>query len=116
MNPWFLAAAFCMILTAIAHSYFGEKRLIAPLLALKLDLLDGYRPSLVRFSWHITSLLMVLTAMLVAWPGTPLTLIQLTGTVWLAAGLADALYTRFKHVGWPLLSLSGLLIVTGAAV
>lgn len=116
MSPWYLAAAACMILTAIAHSAFGEKRLIAPLLALNLDLLGGYRPKLVRFSWHVTSVLMALTAMLVAWPGTPLALIQLTGAVWLAAGVADALYTRFKHVGWPLLSLSGLLILIGAAV
>jgi hypothetical protein len=35
--------------------------------------------------------------------------------VWLAAGMIDAFYTRFKHVGWPLLSLSGLLILIGAA-
>lgn len=115
MNLWYLAAAACMVLTAIAHSAFGEKRLIAPLLALDLALLDGYRPRLVRFSWHITSALMALTALLVAWPGTPLPLVWLTGAVWLGAGIADALYTRFKHVGWPLLSLSGLLILIGTA-
>jgi hypothetical protein len=115
MNPWLGAAAAKMILTAIAHSAFGEKRLIAPLLALELDLLDGYRPKLVRFSWHVTSVLMALTAMLVAWPGTPTALVQLTGAIWFAAGIADAIYTRFKHVGWPLLSLSGLLILVGTA-
>lgn len=114
--PVLTTAAITMVLTAIAHSAFGEKRLVAPLLALDIDLLSGYRPKLVRFSWHITSVLMVLTALLVAWPGTPIPLIQMTGVVWLAAGVIDAAYIRFKHVGWPLLSLAGLLCLIGTAL
>ena len=105
-----------MILTAFAHSLMGEKRLIAPLLAHDLDLLSGYRSMLVRFAWHYTSVLMIVTAALVVWPGTPLPLVMLTGAVWLIAGLFDAVVTRGKHVGWPLLSLAGILSFVGASV
>ncbi|WP_088311240.1 hypothetical protein [Novosphingobium sp. B 225] len=112
MTLLYMSAA-AMALTAIAHSAFGEKRLIVPLLAQPSEVLSGYRPKLVRFAWHYTSVLMLLTAALVAWPDTPVALIRLTGAAWLLAGVLDALYTRFKHVGWPLLSVSGLLAIAG---
>ena len=102
-------SAVAMTLTAIAHSIVGEKRLIGPLLARDIDLLSGYRASLVRFAWHFTSLLMVVTAFVVAWPGTPVPLIRITGAMWLLAGVLDAVLTRGKHVGWPLLSAAGIL-------
>ena len=109
-----LASAGAMALTAIAHSYFGEKRLIGPLIARDIDLLSGYRSALVRFAWHFTSLLMLLTALLVGWPGTPVPLIMTTGGMWLVAGVLDAVLTRGKHVGWPLLTLAGVLAIFGA--
>ncbi len=108
------AAAVVMVLTALAHSIVGEKRLIAPLVARDIDLLAGYRAMLVRFAWHYTSVLMIMTAALVAWPGAPVTLVQITGVAWLIAGLFDAIATRGKHVGWPLLTLAGLLTLIGA--
>jgi hypothetical protein len=103
-----------MTLTAIAHSIVGEKRLIGPLLARNIDLLSGYRASLVRFAWHFTSLLMIVTALVVGWPGTPVSLIQITGAMWLLAGVLDGILTRGKHIGWPLLSAAGLLALLGA--
>ena len=69
---------------------------------------------LVRFAWHYTSVLMVVTALLVAWPGAPLPLVKITGVAWLVAGVFDAIVTRGKHVGWPLLSLAGILTLVGA--
>jgi hypothetical protein len=102
-----------MVLTGIAHSIVGEKRLIGPLLTLNIDLLSGYRSNLVRFAWHFTSLLMIVTALLVAWPGTPAPLIQITGAMWLIAGVGDAILTRGKHIGWPLLSAAGILALLG---
>ena len=113
MNLLQLSAAV-MILTAIAHSVMGERRLITPLLAHNIDLLAGYRSMLVRFAWHYTSVLMVVTALLVAWPGAPLPLVKITGVAWLVAGVFDAIVTRGKHVGWPLLSLAGILTLVGA--
>ena len=107
-------SAVAMAFTAIAHSIVGEKRLIGPLLALNIDLLLGYRANLVRFAWHFTSLLMIVTALLVAWPGTPGQLIKITGAMWLVAGVGDAILTRGKHIGWPLLSAAGILALLGS--
>ena len=112
MNLFELSAA-AMTLTALAHSIVGEKRLIGPLLARDIDLLSGYRASLVRFAWHFTSLLMIVTALVVAWPGTPVPLIQITGAMWLLAGVLDAVLTRGKHIGWPLLSVAGIMALLG---
>jgi hypothetical protein len=107
-------SAAMMALTASAHSIVGEKRLIGPLLALNIDMLSGYRSNLVRFAWHFTSLLMIVIALLVVWPGTPVTLIKITGAMWLVAGAGDAILTRGKHIGWPLLSAAGLLALLGS--
>ncbi len=107
-------SATAITLTAFAHSIVGEKRLIAPLLAQKIDMLSGYRGSLVRFAWHFTSLLMILTALVVTWPGTPVPVIKITGAIWLLAGILDACLTGGKHIGWPLLSAAGILALLGA--
>jgi hypothetical protein len=110
---WLSAAL--MVATAVTHSALGEKRLIGPLLARDIKLLSGYRANLVRFAWHFTSLLMIVTACVVAWPTTPLPVITITGFVWLAAGVMDAVLTRGKHVGWPPLSAAGILARAGAS-
>ena len=107
-------SSIAMTLTAFAHSIVGEKRLIVPLLAQKIDVLSGYRASLVRFAWHFTSLLMIVTAFVVAWPETPVPVIIITGGFWLLAGILDAVLTRGKHIGWPLLSAAGVLALLGA--
>lgn len=110
-----VTSAAAMVLTAFVHSYFGEKRLIGPLLAL-----DGgpMRILLVRQvlrgAWHLTSILMILNALAIVWPDTPPQLIMVTGGVWLVIGLADAVLTRGRHIGWPLLSGAGLLALLGA--
>jgi hypothetical protein len=50
-------AALATIITAFAHSYFGEKRLIGPLTALN----DGVMSRLlakqvIRLAWHLTQI------------------------------------------------------------
>jgi hypothetical protein len=113
---WLWLSAAMMVATAITHSLVGERRLIGPLLARNLDLLTGYRANLVRFAWHFTSLLMIVSACLVAWPSTPTPLIFITGVIWLIAGVSDAILTRGKHIGWGPLSLSGAMAMIGAFV
>jgi hypothetical protein len=111
---WLWLSAAMMVATGITHSLLGERRLIGPLLLQNLDLLSGYRANLVRFAWHFTSLLMVGSACLVAWPGTPTPLIIITGVIWLIAGVSDAILTRGKHIGWGPLSTAGVLAILGA--
>ena len=53
MNPFFLtAAAFCIV-TALIHSYFGERRLISPLIGSNHGVMSGdLAKQVVRFAWH----------------------------------------------------------------
>jgi hypothetical protein len=116
-------SAMLMVITALVHSIVGEKKLIKPILDLRelqqvLVLGEENKPHIMkrrqprrvlRFAWHITSVLMVLSALLVIWPDVPLALIAITGAIWLIAGIVDAIYTKGKHIGWPLLTAAGAL-------
>ncbi len=111
---WFWLSAATMVLTATVHSILGEKRLIAPILALDSEVTN--RPlarKVLRFAWHFTSILMIVSALVVAWPGTPSPLVAVTGSIWVFVGLFDAVYTRGQHVGWPFLSGAGFLALLG---
>ena len=112
---WLWLSAGLMALTALVHSWLGETRIIAPLLALN----DGVmrRPLarvIVRYAWHVTSALMLASALAVAWPGTPSALVMAIGAIWLALGLTSLVASRGQHVGWPVLSGAGLAAVVGA--
>lgn len=112
---WLWLSAALMVFTAIVHSWLGEKRIVAPLLARR----DGAmaRPlarTIVRYAWHVTSVLMVATALAVAWPGTPSGLVAAIGAIWLALGLVSLIASRARHVGWPVLSGAGIAALLGA--
>ena len=67
----------------------------------------------IRFAWHLTSLLWIGQALLLIRAAlVPLAfdraMVGGIGAVYLAAGVFDALVTRGKHIGWPLLSAIGL--------
>lgn len=111
---WLSAAI--MGITAAAHSILGEKRLIGPLLALDIGVMSSaLARSVTRFAWHLTTVLMLLSALLVIWPGSPRPLVVITGGAWLAAGLTDAIMTRGRHIGWPMLTAAGVLALAGGA-
>lgn len=112
---WLWLSALTMVATALVHSIFGERRLIGPILALDSAITNkSLARQVLRFAWHFTSLLMIVSALLVAWPETPLRLIAVTGMIWLFVGLFDAVYTRGKHIGWPFLAGAGTLALLGA--
>ena len=113
---WLWLSAAFMATTALVHGALGEKRLIQPLLALDQGIMAvDLARRVFRFAWHAMSLLMLVSAATVVWPGTPHGLILLVGAAWLAVGLADALYTRGRHIGWPILTASGVFAILGAA-
>jgi hypothetical protein len=113
---WLWLSAACMATTALVHGALGEKRLIQPLLALDQGIMAvDLARRVFRFAWHAMSLLMLVSAATVVWPGTPRPLILLVGAAWLAVGLADAIYTRGRHIGWPILTASGVFAILGAA-
>lgn len=113
---WLWLSAAFMATTALVHGVLGEKRLIGPLMTLDQGIMAvDLARKVVRFAWHATSVLMLVSAATVVWPGTPRDLILLIGAAWTAVGLFDAMYTRGRHIGWPILTLSGLFAVLGAA-
>ena len=115
MSTFFLAmAAILMIATALIHSILGERRLIGPLLQSDTAILQvSLARKVLRFAWHLTSLMWVVFAYAMArpvWTDIPIDrdFVLAVGLLHLAVGLFDAVYTRFRHVGWLPLSVVGL--------
>jgi hypothetical protein len=122
MDSVFLGlAAGSMIVTALAHSVLGEIRLIQPIIRSEMELMR--RPlarRVVRYAWHLTSVLWFVLAYFLlrpVWVGaTPdREFILVVGAVHLLVGVFDAIATRGQHVGWPLLTATGIFALAAAA-
>lgn len=109
------ACAALLIATALVHSILGERRLIGPLLTSHEDVLgSNLARFLLRFVWHFMSILFaIIAAALVAYQQRAVACgpVLLIGTALGigGAGLYDAIATRGRHVGWPMLVLIGIL-------
>lgn len=113
---WLWLSAACMTTTAAIHAILGERRLMGPLMSLDQGIMGvDLARRVFRLAWHALSLLMLVSAASVVWPGSPRGLILLIGAAWLATGLFDAIYTRGRHIGWPFLAASGAFALLGAA-
>ena len=115
MTRFFLvAAAAATLLTAFTHSYFGERRLIGPLIALNSGVMSrALAKQVVRLAWHLTSLLWLGQALLLLRAANnPSSLDRVLaggiGALHLGAGLFDGIFTRGRHIGWPMLTAIGL--------
>jgi hypothetical protein len=112
---WLFLSATMMAVTAIYHSYAGEKTLVRPLLSLDDPLMA--RPAMrqaVRVGWHMGSYFMAVCAVAVPWPGTPSGLIVAIGATWVAMGLCIFIMRRGRHRGAPMLMAAGILALVGA--
>ena len=114
MNAKFLlVSAVLTVITALTHSVLGERRLIGPLARMREGILaNDLARQVVRFAWHFTSALGMIAALalyLAAIDPSAIDprLIVLIGLVLAGSGLIDAIYTRGKHIGWPLLTAAG---------
>ena len=112
---WLWLSAAFMVTTAGVHSVLGYRRLIVPLLRRREGpLSELLNRRILRFAWHATSVLMLISTAAVAWPGTPNGLLIVIGSGWLATGLVNAVYTSGRHIAWPALSGAGILALVGA--
>jgi uncharacterized membrane protein HdeD (DUF308 family) len=108
------AAAACVVVTCLVHSLIGEMRLIGPIMAIRTGVLQNdLARKVLRFAWHFMSALGLISAyVLIAAARNPLhadhILLLLIGIIFTGAGFFDAIYTRGKHIGWPLLVAAGL--------
>jgi hypothetical protein len=114
-------AAGAMIFTALAHSIFGELRLIQPILRSEIELMR--RPlarQVTRYAWHLTSVLWFVLAYFMlrpvwggATPDREFTFV--VGAAHLFVGAFDAIATRGQHIGWPLLTATGVFALGAAS-
>jgi hypothetical protein len=115
------AASLLIVLTMAVHSVLGQRRLIRPLLAEARGVMQ--RPLarfIVPFAWHLTSFIgLIVAATLLAWAWAPdhaRTIgLAMTGLVFTASGLIDAIGSKGQHVGWPPLMFIGLLSLVALA-
>jgi|HubBroStandDraft_5_1064220.scaffolds.fasta_scaffold211389_2 hypothetical protein len=114
-----VAAATLLILTGIVHSVLGEGRLLKPLLLQRSGILaSSLARFILRLAWHLTSLSwLVLAVILLAFQFEPTHAMGIalltTGVAFSAAGVMDALGSRGRHIGWPLLLAIGIAALLG---
>jgi hypothetical protein len=116
-NGLVLVAAGLLVVTALVHSVLGERRLIGPLLSRRDGILASELARFVlRFAWHLTSITwLVLALILVQLVCDPARArfwaVAATGVAFTGVGLLDAVASRGRHLGWPLLTGIGFAAV-----
>ncbi len=118
MNVGLLIAAALLLLTAIAHSFLGERYILVRLFRRddlpRLFGSDWFTRRTLRFAWHITSvawlgfaaLLVVLAAGEA--PGGHTVLKVVAGTFFVTAAIAG-LASRGRHLSWPVFLAVGVI-------
>jgi len=114
MNLLAVAAGILIAATGAIHSVLGERKLIGPLLAGGAFAGAPRAERAVRFTWHLATLLMVLTALTVAWPGTPVTIVRLIGASYLGLGLLSLWMTKGRHISGPMFTAAGLFALAAS--
>jgi len=115
------AASLLLVATMAVHSILGQKRLIRPILKQGAGVMQ--RPLarfILPFGWHLMSFMgIAIAAILFAWAWAPdqaRTIgLAMTGVVFTVGGIWDAIGSKGQHVGWPPLTLIGLLSLAGLA-
>jgi hypothetical protein len=116
-----LVCAALLLATAITHSLVGEQKLIQPLLTKREGILKHDLARVVmQLAWHITSLSWIVIAIiLVAFVVKPEQALQSTlvavGVSFTLVGVFDAIASKGRHLGWPMLTAIGLFAL-GALV
>jgi hypothetical protein len=107
-------ASLLLVVTMCVHSVMGQRRLVRPLLNEGAGVMKNpLARFIVPFAWHLTTGIgLVLATILLAWAWAPdqaRTIgLVMTGAVFTASGLIDAVGSRGKHIGWAPLTFIGL--------
>lgn len=123
MNLWFVTAAVIATAIGLLHSFLGERLVLGPLSRLDtLPKLIGSRRFMIRvlrFAWHITTILLVGMAaigILIARPGTIDTgpIVTVLAVTYLVCAAVALIGSRGRHFSWMLFLAAGLLMWVGA--
>jgi len=108
-------ASLLLVVTMGVHSALGQKRLIRPILKQGAGVMQyPLARFILPFGWHLMSFMgLVIAAILFAWAWAPdqarTVGLAMTSVVFTGSGIIDAIGSKGKHVGWPPLTLIGLL-------
>ena len=114
-------ASLLILATMLVHSLLGQRRIIRPLLDDGTGIMQKpLARFIVPFAWHLTSFFgLIVAAILLAWAWTPDQAVTIglaaTGVVFAVGGIWDAIGSKGQHVGWPPLTLIGLLALIALA-
>jgi len=115
-------ASLLLVATMCVHSFLGQARLIRPILKQNAGVMQ--RPLarfILPFGWHLMSFIgLIVAAILFAWAWAPdqaRTIgLTMTGVVFTVSGIWDAIGSKGQHVGWPPLTLIGLISLVALAI
>ncbi|MBN8727752.1 MAG: hypothetical protein J0H15_08630 [Xanthomonadales bacterium] len=112
-------AAALIALLGIAHSVLGERYILVRLFRRELPPLfggTGFTRRTLRFAWHLTTVLFVALAAVLAQLAGPYSTAALAGTIGVAlllSGLLSLFISRGRHLSWlVLLTAAGLCLAT----
>lgn len=111
-------AIIALAIVAFLHSYFGEKLLLAPMFNRRGNavLESDLARMVLRGAWYLTSLLWVMMAVVlysVAFEPMNIanTILLTFGVGFLLIGIFDLVFSRGRHMGWPVLSAIGIFCI-----
>ena len=107
MSALHVAAGLVIAAAGLVHSILGERRIMSRVRT--MESIDPRARRALSFTWHLAGLLMIITGLTIAWPGTPPLLVQLIGATYLLLGLLSLKMTRGRHISGPMFTGGGLL-------
>ncbi|MCO6461717.1 MAG: hypothetical protein J5I59_09950 [Saprospiraceae bacterium] len=125
LTPIVHSAASLFIFTAIAHSYLGERYIIARLLSKKENLpsIKGskvFTGDTIRFAWHLTSVAWLTLAVLLLFLGlnklTPVVALRLIAGSAILSGLISLIIARGRHLSYIVFMIIAGLLFYGATI
>lgn len=116
-----IGAIIALLIVSAMHSVLGEKMLLGPLFARRGNpvLENQLARRVLRFAWHATSIMWVMMAVMLyslAFAPSALGAVVLYTMAggFLFCGVIDAIVTRFRHVGWSVLTAIGVFCLAAA--
>jgi hypothetical protein len=124
MNLYFIVSALILIVTGILHSFLGERLVLGPLSrSPDLPRLLGsgaFMRRTLRFTWHVTTVLLVAVAGVLLILADPAAATNLAGIprslalACLACALIAGVATRGRHFSWVLFLAAAVTTWLGA--
>lgn len=119
MNTFYLVSATLAFFAAAAHSYLGERYVLAPLFAARpqpVVLAAAPIRRVIRAVWHLPSMTWAVLAALVLRASAATldpAMAATTALILFLSGLGNLLALRRVHVGWLVLFSSAVCLVLG---